>query len=156
MDEVFKKRVIAKTIPVFVWSLCILSTVYSIGLSMSVSANIWHDENSKEQAYYWNRMEYKWYKLLNTDAQENKGVNIIIASYDKKYINGPPGYSNSVCITQKYDSLIDGNFHHSKPVIIYALIPDSLNPRERNFISMHEAKPVLKSDKGEVYRTFLH
>ncbi len=155
MDEVIKKTVVVKAIPVFVWSLCAFSTVYSIGISISVLTNAWHDVNFKEQAYYWNKMQYKWYNVLNTDAQNNKGVNIIVTSYDEKFFNGPPGYSNSACTTEKYDSLIDGNFHHSKPVIIYALIPDSLNARERNFISIRGAKQVLKSDQGEVYRAFL-
>jgi hypothetical protein len=156
IDQVIKKNVTIKALPVFVWSLFVISTVYSIVISESVSANVWHDTNVNERDHYWNGLEYKWYNTLNADAQKNKGISIIITGYDRKYIDSPPGYSNGVCAIEQYDSLIDGNFHHSKPVIIYALIPASLNAREKNFISIYGAKQVLKSDQGEVYRAFLH
>ncbi|MGP8215158.1 MAG: hypothetical protein ACLQQ4_06310 [Bacteroidia bacterium] len=164
MDDVFKKSSKTKTAQIFIVILFVSSMLFSIGTKLTSDKNNyeWNGKQYKflraqqESIYYWNALGYKWNKILTLDAEHNPGVNIVIAGYDNNYVNGPPGYARATCVTHKFDSIIDGKFRHSEPVIIYTLMPDSINESERKFISVYKATEVLKCQEGIVYRTFLN
>lgn len=167
MDKVFTNQVKLGTVPVLILTLYVLSMFSSIVFNFNKDVYEWSDSphyNSAgepsyykyigKHSYYWNDTGYRLYNILNLDAKSNPGVNMVVTGA-YSFLHGPPAYARATCITSKFDSIIDGNFYHTQPVIIYTLMPDTMTEKEKKYVSFYSARQVLKCKEGNVYRAFL-
>ena len=103
------------------------------------------------------------HNIINADAENNPGKNIVLATCWKDVEEHDPSiYSWATNLTCKYDSVIQEKFQHTEPVILYVLMPENnLTVQERKFISDFNAHQVLQwsggnvSGGGTLYRTYL-
>jgi hypothetical protein len=105
------------------------------------------------------------HKIIDTDAQKNPGVNIVIATCaEPQFVlaGDPTMFSWRTTITCKYDSVIQEKFNHTKPVILYTIMPwPDLSEQERKFVSDNNAREIyhwnngILYNGGVLYRTYL-
>ncbi len=95
------------------------------------------------------------HSIIDSDAKNNLGENIVLTAFNWNLIKGPPFFSWSTNWTTEFDSVITTGLPHTKPVIIYTFMPDNPGEKEINFISKYNPKKVLECKEGVLYRIHL-
>jgi hypothetical protein len=156
MDGLLKKVISIKYAHIFVLGLFVSS--------MLINFQHWGYSTykcyvGKDSYSYWDEGNdmISMYKILNLDAQKNPGINIVIATYkEARDVSDPSIYAQATNFIYQYDSIIGGKFQHTKPVILYTVMPKTtLTEQEKKFVADFNPQQVLQCSDGIVYRTYL-
>ena len=167
MDNIFTNSASTKSAPFFVFIIFTASVLFNIVFNNSDKVYEWGDPYSNSSGeitfyryvgkrnYFWNEGSYILYNTLNQDADRNPGTNIVVTGFKLTFLHGPPGYAKHASICPQFDSILERKFHHSRPVIIYTMMHDTITEKERNFISFFKAEQILTCREGIIYRAFI-